>query len=95
MIDKATSGKLPADTTTDAKHASLIQGAQLVARNNNLDPSKTSVLDRQGNVATLDSVAKSGTSQAIPRPAGATMKVPGSDGRMHWSDGKSDLGIAQ
>jgi hypothetical protein len=28
-------------------------------------------------------------------PAGATMKVPGSDGKMHWSDGKSDLGVAQ
>ncbi len=27
-------------------------------------------------------------------PAGATMKVPGSDGRMHWSDGKNDLGVA-
>jgi hypothetical protein len=28
-------------------------------------------------------------------PTGATMKVPGSDGKMHWSDGKSDLGVAQ
>jgi hypothetical protein len=28
-------------------------------------------------------------------PAGATMKVPGSDGKLHWSDGKQDLGIAQ
>jgi hypothetical protein len=28
-------------------------------------------------------------------PAGATMKVPGSDGKMHWSDGKTDLGVAQ
>jgi hypothetical protein len=28
-------------------------------------------------------------------PAGATMKVPGSDGKLHWSDGKSDLGVAQ
>lgn len=28
-------------------------------------------------------------------PAGATMKVPGSDGKMHWSDGKQDLGVAQ
>lgn len=28
-------------------------------------------------------------------PAGATMKVPGSDGQMHWSDGKNDLGVAQ
>lgn len=28
-------------------------------------------------------------------PQGATMKVPGSDGKMHWSDGKQDLGVAQ
>jgi len=28
-------------------------------------------------------------------PAGATMKVPGSDGKMHWSDGKQDLGVIQ
>jgi hypothetical protein len=28
-------------------------------------------------------------------PPGATMKVPGSDGHLHWSDGKKDLGIAE
>lgn len=28
-------------------------------------------------------------------PAGATMKVPGSDGKLHWSDGKQDLGVVQ
>jgi hypothetical protein len=28
------------------------------------------------------------------KPAGATMKVPGSDGKLHWSDGKTDLGVA-
>lgn len=28
-------------------------------------------------------------------PKGATMRVPGSDGRMHWSDGKIDLGVVQ
>jgi hypothetical protein len=32
---------------------------------------------------------------AIPRPSNATMEVPGSDGRMHWSDGKQDLGISR
>lgn len=26
-------------------------------------------------------------------PVGATMKVPGSDGKLHWSDGKKDLGV--
>jgi hypothetical protein len=28
-------------------------------------------------------------------PAGATMQVPGSDGKLHWSDGKRDLGVIQ
>jgi hypothetical protein len=28
-------------------------------------------------------------------PPGATMKVPGVDGKMHWSDGKQDLGVIQ
>jgi hypothetical protein len=28
-------------------------------------------------------------------PPGATMRVPGSDGKMHWSDGKRDLGVIQ
>ena len=33
--------------------------------------------------------------QPIPQPPTATMKVPGkSDGYLHWSDGKNDLGIA-
>ena len=34
-------------------------------------------------------------SQAGGPPDGATMKVPGSDGKMHWSDGKRDLGVVQ
>ncbi len=33
------------------------------------------------------------TPSAVPQ--GATMKVPGSDGKMHWSDGKHDLGVAE
>jgi hypothetical protein len=34
-------------------------------------------------------------SKPIPRPPNATLKVPGSDGRLHWSDGKNDLGVAE
>lgn len=33
--------------------------------------------------------------QQQKQPAGATMKVPGSDGKLHWSDGKADLGVAE
>jgi hypothetical protein len=38
-----------------------------------------------------------GTQSMAPSkiPAGATMKVPGSDGQMHWSDGKQDLGVVK
>jgi len=40
-----------------------------------------------------------GSQQAQTRgpmpPPGATMQVPGSDGKLHWSDGKRDLGIVQ
>jgi len=39
--------------------------------------------------------AKSTLRQPSGPPAGATMKVPGSDGKMHWSDGKKDLGVAE
>lgn len=28
-------------------------------------------------------------------PKGATMRVPGNDGKLHWSDGKQDLGLAE
>jgi hypothetical protein len=38
--------------------------------------------------------APSGGPQPAP-PKGATMKVPGSDGKLHWSDGKRDLGVVQ
>ena len=31
----------------------------------------------------------------VQPPPSATMKVPGSDGKMHWSDGKVDLGLVQ
>lgn len=36
---------------------------------------------------------KAAPTQVKP-PAGATMIVPGSDGKLHWSDGKKDLGVA-
>jgi Leucine-rich repeat (LRR) protein len=35
------------------------------------------------------------TANNVQPPKGATMKVPGSDGKLHWSDGKVDLGVAQ
>lgn len=35
------------------------------------------------------------TGKVKPPPAGATHKVKGSDGKWHYTDGKSDLGVAE
>lgn len=35
------------------------------------------------------------TASGPATPTGATMQVPGTDGKMHWSDGKRDLGVVQ
>ena len=88
MLSKAGSGSLPADTTKemgglidgliDAKHASLIQGAQLVSRNNGLDPAKTTVMARDGSVDTLANVSKqSQQSQQSSQQGGMKVKDPG------------------
>jgi hypothetical protein len=68
VLDKAVAGKMNEDTRKEmdsvidglisAKHASLIPSAQLVTRNAGLDPSKTSVLDKDGSVTTLDKVGQ-------------------------------------
>lgn len=46
----------------------------------------------KGTVHTVGSSTQLGSSTP---PKGATQKVPGSDGHLHWSDGKNDLGIVQ
>lgn len=50
----------------------------------------------EDNLAYIQSGGKR-TSAAQPPtpPQGATMKVPGSDGKMYWSDGKNNLGLVQ
>jgi hypothetical protein len=75
IIDKAVSGKMNEDTRTEmtsvidgliaAKHASLVPAANLVVKNAGLDPAKTSVLDKDGKVTTLDKLG----SGAAPPPA--------------------------
>jgi hypothetical protein len=70
-------------------------------RNNTFRPAKASdqfdnrffTPDAQSTLQTLS--ANAPTKQKAARPAGATMRVPGSDGKMHWSDGKQDLGVAE
>ena len=89
ILDRASSGKLPADTTTEmnslidgliaSKHASLVQGAQLVARNNGLDPSKTSIMGRDGSVDTLQNV----TQKQFGGPPKGYVRIQASDGSLH------------
>ena len=47
---------------------------------------------RSGGKTTNPAMAGTGTPKM---PSGATVKVPGSDGKLHWSDGKADLGVAE
>lgn len=51
--------------------------------------------DLVGGVTGGKTKFSSGTNQPSGPPAGATMKVKGSDGKWHYSDGKIDLGLAE
>lgn len=73
ILDKAVSGKMNEDTRKEmttvidgliaAKHASLLPAANMVMRNAGLDPTKTAIMDKDGNVTTSD---KAG-SAAVPK----------------------------
>jgi hypothetical protein len=72
---------------------------QFVGGLNSIDEvmGRYAVEDKLVTVADYKSMqqAPSGAASGQQPPAGATMKVPGSDGKMHWSDGKNDLGVIQ
>ncbi len=72
----------------DAMKASLDQAEK--TNQSFLNPQGAQVMSPTGAKSVGDLLPKSGA-----KPKGATMKVPGSDGKMHWSDGKVDLGVAQ
>jgi polyhydroxyalkanoate synthesis regulator phasin len=55
------------------------------------DPDVNAALHKHG---VLEGAAPAGGGKAGP-PAGATHIVPGSDGKMHYTDGKQDLGVVQ
>jgi hypothetical protein len=48
-----------------------------------------------GKPASVANPMKSPSLQTGAPPAGATHKAPGSDGKMHWTDGKNDLGVVK
>jgi hypothetical protein len=55
-----------------------------------------SELDYMNDVAMMPQNARAQDNRKYSSPpSGATMKVPGSDGKVHWSDGKQDLGVAE
>ncbi|MGB2625661.1 MAG: hypothetical protein WAK20_02650 [Candidatus Acidiferrum sp.] len=93
LVEQAIENDIPKMTDT-------LPTAQAKLKNLNafLDNSVNAHLNqnRTGMVNAAQAAATKGASPAVaPPPAGATMKVPGSDGKLHWSDGTKDLGIAQ
>lgn len=56
---------------------------------------KSQVSSRIGRNRVMQQMYGQNVPQQSTPPAGATMKVPGSDGKLHWSDGKQDLGVVQ
>jgi len=101
-FSKAGSGTLPpasvqefgnlVDRLQSAKYAAYKQGTDYSISLHKLDPAQTPVMDQNGNITTADK--RIAVSAQTP-PPGATMKVPASDGKLHWSDGKKDLGVIQ
>jgi len=98
MLDKAGSGTLPAvslkefgalvDRLQDAAVAQYKNGLTVVNKNYGSRFEPVDISGPEPNPY---------NNQVAPQtpPPGATMKVPGSDGRLHWSDGRRDLGIAE
>jgi hypothetical protein len=109
ILDKVGTGSVPADTLNEVnglvdqmiatRHNQALQSSRQIAANTGLDLDKTSVMDPQGNVVPLSRAGATPAPAPTPTPGamppGATMRVPGSDGKMHWSDGKNDLGVVQ
>jgi hypothetical protein len=102
---------LNADASPSQLQAAIKQlGHTVEARYNAMDNRYTSVRHQHLGDDKLSSEAKSGAarmgvnlgavssgqpSSTSTPPQGATHTVPGSDGKMHWTDGKSDLGVVQ
>ncbi len=84
------------DLYTTAKYGQYQKQATYTQKLHGLDTEKTPILDINGNITSGGALTSGGAVSAKPGPpAGATMKVPGSDGKLHYSDGKRDLGVAE
>jgi hypothetical protein len=108
-LDKAATGKLSPqlakegnvlfDQLIDAKHDASLQASAMHAQGYGIPAQNLPVMDRDGNVTTLDKVkapAGGTRASAAKLPSGATHIVPGPDGKNHYTNAKGtvDLGVA-
>jgi hypothetical protein len=104
--DKAFTGKLSPqvaregtqlmDDILDQAHGRALQSSQMKVRSFGIPANQMPVMDREGNVTTLDKVAaKPTTAPKAAQPPGATHTAMGSDGKLHWTDaaGTKDFGV--
>jgi hypothetical protein len=83
-------------TVANLQGAADVLEQALRTQRNSLVQNNRFLLKRYGTTG-LGPAANPATARPAPMagaPPGATMKVPGSDGKLHWSDGKTDLGVA-
>ena len=96
MATKASKGELPPDLRKMLLDGMKAVSAEQRAVADQVKPELPALPQRPG-AKPVTGAKKVGhiLSKAGAKPNGATMKVPGSDGKMHWSDGKRDLGVVQ
>lgn len=88
----------------ESKKAAALAKAETAYQKGDLDADELAQAKAAAQKTYQDEIkALNGSGQTKPRgakapsgpPAGATMQVPGSDGKLHWSDGQKDLGVVQ
>ena len=96
MATKASKGELPPDLRKMLLDGMKAVSAEQRAVADQVKPELPALPQRPG-AKPVTGAKQVGPilSKAGAKPNGATMKVPGSDGKMHWSDGKRDLGVVQ
>jgi hypothetical protein len=105
--DKSASGKISPqlakegnqlfDQLVDSKYASSVQSSAMHAKGFGIPPANLPVMDRDGNLTTLDKVKLKPGSETTAPPAGATHVGVGSlDKKKHYLDASGkDLGVAE
>lgn len=100
-FDKAATGKLSPQLQAEGKALAKILSDSAYQRYKSTYDDESGIVGGYGGrdfgkrVPLIPGDVAGGGGNAGGPPKGATMKVPGSDGRLHWSDGKTDLGVAE